>query len=66
MVGHPAYGENVAGAVEGESVVCRKTLACQHFDLNRLKARVVGLKWMVLAQGRHPLDDIAGAPVKSQ
>jgi len=66
VIGHPAYGEDIAGAVESESVVRIKALTGQHFGVNRRKTRVVRLKWMVLAQGRHPLDDIAGTYRKSQ
>ena len=60
VVGHPAYGENICGAVESEGVVGIQSLTSPNFGVNRREARVVGLKGMVLARGRHPHDDIAG------
>ncbi len=66
VVGHPAHGENISAAVESESVVRIQPLAGQDLGVNRFQPRVVGLKRMVLLQGRHPLDDIAGSQWKSQ
>ena len=43
-VGHPAHGENVAGAVEGERVVGVQALAGEDFVVNRRQARVVRLE----------------------
>jgi len=34
--------------------------------VNGLQAGIVILKWMVLARGGHPFDDIPGSPRKSQ
>ncbi len=54
-VGHPAHGENVAGAVEGEGVVGAEALAGHDFSVDRRQARIVGLKSVVLeaVRGRH-------------
>src|SRR5271168_4183929 len=57
VVSHPAHGENVAGAVEGEGVVRVEALAVHDFAVDRLQARVVGLKRV---KRRHLPDDIAG------
>ena len=45
-VGQPADGENVAGAVKGESVGLVQALSGQDFVLDRMETGVVGLKWM--------------------
>ena len=44
VVGHPADGENVAGAVEREGIVGVKPLAGKDFVVNRRQPRIVGLK----------------------
>src|SRR3984957_598619 len=59
VVGHPAYGENVARTVKGEGIVSVKPLAGHNFGLNRLEAPVVGLERMGWARRRHLFDDIA-------
>ena len=59
-VGQPAHGENVAGPVEGESVVGIEALAGKNFLVNRRQARVIRLESMGQARGRHHPDDNAG------
>jgi len=63
LVGHPAHGEDVAGAIEREGVGETEALAGNHLGVNRLQARIVSLKWM--ARSKHPFDDIAGLRQKS-
>ena len=63
LVGHPAHGEDVAGAIEREGVGETEALAGNHLGMNRLQARIVSLKWM--ARSKHPFDDIAGLRQKS-
>ena len=57
VVGQPAHGEDVAGAIEGEGVVGGKALAGEHFVVDGVQARVVSLKRvrhaaLMIAQGR--------------
>ena len=56
VIGQPADGENVAGAVEREGVGCVEAFAGKHLGVDRLEARVVGLKGVSWG---HPLDDTA-------
>ena len=44
VVGQPADGEDVAGAVEREGVLLAEAFAGQHFLLDGVQARVVGLE----------------------
>ena len=48
QVGHPAHGENVAGAVQGQCVIDIEALPCQHFVVDRAEPCVVRLKGMRL------------------
>ncbi len=66
VIGHPAHGEHIAGAVERERVGGIEALAGHQFGMNRLQPGIVSLKRMVLARGKHLPDDIAGACPKSQ
>ena len=64
QVRHPAHGQDVAGAVEGEGFIGIEPRSGEDFGMDRLKPPVVGLKSVrlesvVWALGRHPLDDIA-------
>src|SRR5271166_746606 len=61
IIGHPAYSQNVSGAIERESIVGVESLSSQHFAVNRSKPRIVSLKWMIMLRSWHPFDDIAGA-----
>jgi hypothetical protein len=66
LVRHPAHGQHIAGAVKCEGVGRIETLAGSDFVMYRLQPQIVSLKWMVLARGKHPYDDIAGSHHKSQ
>ena len=57
LIRQPADGEDVAGAVERESVVVGQAFAGQHLVVNGLEAGVVGLEWMHAGAS---LDDNAG------
>src|SRR5579863_6853880 len=59
QVGHPAHGENVARAVKPQGVVSVKPFAGHHLGMDRGEPRVVGLKRMGWARGRHLSHDIA-------
>ena len=63
VIGHPAHGENIAGAVESEGIGGVEPLTGQHFGVNGQQARVVGLERV---KGQHRFDDIAVTRVKSQ
>src|SRR5580704_1219058 len=56
-ISHPSHRENVASAIQSESVVGVEPLACKNFFVNRPQARIVRLK---AVQRSHPFDDIAG------
>jgi hypothetical protein len=60
VVGRPTQSEHVSSAVESESVGGIQALAGNHFIVDRLQARIVGLKWVGMARDRHLPDDIAG------
>ncbi len=44
VISHPAYGENVVGAVERKSIGEIKTVAGHHLGVNGLQAGIVSLK----------------------
>src|SRR6267378_2118713 len=63
VVGHPAHGQDVSGAIERQRVVCIKTFPDEHFVANRREPSIIGLKGML---SRHLPDDIAGPRDMSQ
>jgi hypothetical protein len=46
LIGHPADGKNVCGAIEGERIVRIQPLAGDDFVINGPKPRITGLKGM--------------------
>jgi len=59
-VRHPSDGQNVAGAIQRESVVSSESLTAQHFGVDRRQPRIVSLKCVGLGSVRsHLFDDIA-------
>ncbi len=46
VIGQPADRQNVAGAVEGESVIGAQALAGKNLGVNRPEPGIVSLKWM--------------------
>src|SRR5271168_1657928 len=66
MVGHPAHGENIAGAVECKGICRVETITGQDFGLDRLKARVVRLESVrgKSVWRRHSLNHTAGEWLK--
>ncbi len=63
MIRHPADGENIARAVEGQCVFGVQPFAGENFPGDRFEPGVIGLEWMGIC---HWIHDTAADAKKSQ